>query len=116
MHSRANMAALWQPFWVSQRNKSQLTGSNSPSFGFPLFPTETTTQFLRLFLNLKPFQKRNEVQEGEPSFWMLEEWVSTSSVAAGAGDALVYGQSLLGLGGAGGVLSQGNEALVSQAM
>lgn len=46
---------------------------------------------------------------------MLEGWVSTSSVAAGAGDASVNGQSPLGLGGAGGVLSQGNETLVSQA-
>lgn len=46
---------------------------------------------------------------------MLERWVTTSSVAAGAGDALLYGHSPLGLGGAGGVLSQGNEALVSQA-
>lgn len=47
---------------------------------------------------------------------MLEGWVGTLSVAAGAGDASVFGQSPLRLGGAAeGVLSQGNEAFVFQA-
>lgn len=46
---------------------------------------------------------------------MLEGWVGTLSVAAGAGDASVFGQSPLRLGGTEGVLSQGNEALVFQA-
>lgn len=125
MHCRGIIAGLWQLFQVSQRNESLMVPELYPAEGQLLsihwvspFPTVGTTQFLRLFLNSKPFLR---VQEGEPLFWTLvflcsEGWGRNSSVALGARVAFPYSHSPLGLGGAGGsiagILSQGSGALV----